>query len=227
MQPYFLPYIGYFQLIATTDKFVIYDNIKYTKKGWINRNRFLLNGKDVTFSIPLSKNSDSLDVRDRHISSEYQRDKLIRQLQAAYRRAPQFDSVFPELAIIINYGSNNLFEYIRHSVERLCRLLCIETKFIISSDVPIDHNLKKQAKVLALCTWLGASQYINTISGAELYSREQFQAAGIDLRFIKTRPIIYPQFGNIFIENLSVIDVLMFNPLDQVKQWARFNYDLI
>lgn len=227
MQPYFLPYIGYFQLIATTDKFVIYDNIKYTKKGWINRNRFLLNGKDVTFSIPLSKNSDSLDVRDRHISPEYQRVKLTRQLQAAYRRAPQFDNVFPELTTIINYDSNNLFEYIRHSVERLCRLFCIETQFIISSHVPIDHSLKKQDKVLALCAWLGASQYINTIGGAELYSRERFQTAGVDLKFIKTKPIIYPQFSNIFIENLSVIDVLMFNPLDQVKQWVRFNYDLI
>ena len=58
MQPYFLPYIGYFQLIEAADVFVVYDNIKYTKKGWINRNRMLRNGSDMVFSLPLKKDSD-------------------------------------------------------------------------------------------------------------------------------------------------------------------------
>jgi hypothetical protein len=227
MQPYFFPYIGYFQLIAATDQFVIYDNVKYTKKGWINRNRFILNGKDSIFTIPLTKDSDFLDVRDRRISPEYQREKLIRQLEAAYRRAPQFDKIFPEIVEIINHDSDNLFEYIHHSAERLCRLLGIEAKFIISSHVPIDHSLIGQDKVLAICRRLGADQYINTIGGVELYSRQQFHAFGIDLKFIKTKPIVYAQFNNDFIPNLSIIDVLMFNPLDKVKQWVRLDYDLI
>ena len=53
MQPYFLPYIGYWQLLSAVDQFVVYDNIKYTKKGWINRNRFLRDGTDAVFTIPL------------------------------------------------------------------------------------------------------------------------------------------------------------------------------
>lgn len=227
MQPYFFPYIGYFQLIAASDKFVIYDNIKYTKKGWINRNRFLLNGKDVVFSIPLVKDSDFLDVRDRSISIEYQRDKLIRQIQAAYRRAPHFEKIFPDIASIVNYGSNNLFEYICHSVEYVCRLLGIETKLIISSHVPVSRNLKGEDKVLAICKELGAKQYINTSGGIGLYSRERFQAEGVDLVFIKTRGIEYQQFEKPFIENLSIIDALMFNSLDQIKHWIQFDYDLI
>jgi NADPH-dependent glutamate synthase beta subunit-like oxidoreductase len=71
MQPYFLPYIGYFQLIATVDRFIVYDNIKYTKKGWINRNRFLQNGKDATFSLPLKKDSDSLDICERELAADF------------------------------------------------------------------------------------------------------------------------------------------------------------
>jgi hypothetical protein len=227
MQPYFFPYIGYFQLIAATDSFVIYDNIKYTKKGWINRNRFLVNGKDATFSIPLVKDSDSLDVRDRQISPYYQREKLTRKIHAAYRGAPQFDKVFPKIAAIINHNSDNLFEYIHHSVDQLCRFLAIDTQLVISSHVPIDHGLRNQEKVIALCAKLGASEYINTIGGVELYTRDQFHSAGIDLKFIKKKSIEYPQFDNSFIPNLSIIDVLMFNPLDQVKQWVRLNYHLI
>ena len=69
MQPYFFPYIGYFQLIGAVDQFVIYDTVKYTKKGWINRNRMLGNGVAVTFTIPLEKASDYLYIRDRKIAA--------------------------------------------------------------------------------------------------------------------------------------------------------------
>ena len=227
MQPYFFPYIGYFQLIAASDQLVIYDNIKYTKKGWINRNRFLLNGKDTIFSIPLAKDSDFLDVRDRRISPEFQREKLVAKFKAAYFRAPQFDSVVPEIAAVIGYGSDNLFEYIRYSVQHLCNLLEIETQFLVSSQVPIDHNLRNQDKVLALCSELNASHYLNPIGGVELYSRERFNVAGIKLNFMKTKPIKYTQFGNVFLPNLSIIDVLMFNTLDQVKLMIRLDYELM
>src|SRR5437868_13460953 len=90
MQPYFLPYIGYFQLIESVDLFVIYDNIKYTKKGWINRNRFLRNGADVVFTVPLRKDSDSLNVRERAVADDFDPRKLVNQVREAYRRAPHF-----------------------------------------------------------------------------------------------------------------------------------------
>jgi len=77
MQPYFLPYIGYFQLMAEVDVLVVYDNIKYTKKGWINRNRISLNGTDVMFSLPLKNDSDALAVRDRQLAADFNRTKLL------------------------------------------------------------------------------------------------------------------------------------------------------
>ena len=97
MQPYFLPYVGYFQLIAAVDLFIVYDNIKYTKKGWINRNRMLLNGTDTTFSLPLRKDSDYLNVVDRELSLDFDRHKLLNQLRGAYIRAPYFNVVWPML----------------------------------------------------------------------------------------------------------------------------------
>src|SRR6476646_6270368 len=94
MQPYFLPYIGYFQLINACDVFIVYDNIKYTKKGWINRNRFLRNGADVLFSLPLRKDSDFLDVRERTIAPDFDPEKVLAALREAYRRAPHFGEAF-------------------------------------------------------------------------------------------------------------------------------------
>lgn len=227
MQPYFLPYIGYFQLIASVDNFIIYDNIKYTKRGWINRNRMLLNGSDATFSLPLKKGSDSLNVVDRELSADFNRAKLLNQFRGAYGRAPQFDQSYPLLERIVRYEDANLFRYIYNSVIQLCQHLGIHPEIRVSSEIAIDHELKGQDKVLALCKFTGASTYINTTGGLELYSREMFDAAGVELNFIKTKPIQYPQFQNFFVMNLSIIDVLMFNPLDQVRKWIYLDHELI
>src|SRR5690349_10134683 len=109
MQPYFFPYIGYFQLINASDLFIVYDNIQYTKKGWINRNRFLQNGKDVLFSIPLKKDSDYLDVRDRDLALDFNKTKLLNQIKAAYQRAPYMNETYPIIEEIIQFDDINLF----------------------------------------------------------------------------------------------------------------------
>lgn len=227
MQPYFLPYIGYFQLIAAVDEFVIYDNIKYTKKGWINRNRFLLNGTDSTFTLPLQSAPDDLDVVERELAEAFNRKKLLNQLRGAYAKAPHFNNVFPLIERVVGNPDNNLFRYIHHSVTQVCAYIGIDTPIIVSSSVPIDHSLKAQAKVLALCKARGAGVYINPIGGSELYAREDFAAEGIELKFHKTSPLEYVQFGNAFAPWLSIVDVLMFNPLERVQDAVFNNYTLV
>ncbi len=226
MQPYFLPYIGYFQLIEAVDLFVIYDNIKYTKKGWINRNRFLVSGEAADFAIPIKKESDSLDVRDRHIAEDFDRKKLLNRLREAYRKAPHFAEIFPLIEGLINYSESNLFGFIYHSVEEICRITGIHTRIIPSSTLNIDHTLKSQDKVLAICKHLGATTYINSIGGRQLYSREAFFAEGVDLQFIQTLSIEYPQFGQQFVPWLSILDVLMFNEPEKLKKLLT-RYDFI
>src|SRR5436190_5443164 len=127
MQPYFMPYIGYWQLLALVDTFVIYDNIQYTKKGWINRNRFLQNGKDALFTLPLKKDSDFLDVSKRFLADDFDRNKLLNQLSASYRKAPQFKTVFPLITSIVNAEHRNLFDYIHDSIQRTAEFLAIRT----------------------------------------------------------------------------------------------------
>ena len=227
MQPYFLPYIGYFQLIASVDQFIVYDNIKYTKKGWINRNRMLLNGADAMFSLPLKKASDSLDVVERELAPDFNRTKLLNQFKGAYGRAPQLKLTYPVLERIVQHDEVNLFRYIHHSIAQLCEHLGIKTEIRVSSEIAIDHELKAQDKVLALCKAVGADTYINTIGGVELYAKDEFRSQGIDLQFIKARPFEYAQFGHVFVPWLSIVDVLMFNPLNTVRDFINENYELI
>lgn len=227
MQPYFLPYIGYFQLISAVDKFIIYDNIKYTKKGWINRNRMLQNGKDIMFSLPLKSASDYLNVHARELASDFNRTRFLNQFKGSYIKAPYFDSTFALLEKIILFEKNNLFDFLHHSIESICLHLSITTTIIKSSTIDIDHTLKSQDKVLALCIAAGAKTYINAIGGLELYSKELFKNKGISLNFIQSNSYEYSQLDNEFIPWLSVIDVLMFNSVENVKHNVFSNYKLI
>lgn len=227
MQPYFFPYIGYFQLVAAVDVFIVYDNIKYTKKGWMNRNRMLQNGKDVMFSLPLKKNSDYLDVCERELAAAFNPDKLLNQFKGTYRSAPHFAETFPLIESIVRYQETNLFRFLHHSMLRTCEHLSIRTDIRISSDIAIDHGLKGQDKVLALCEAVDAETYVNTTGGIELYSKETFREKGIDLKFIKSKPLEYPQFGDTFVPWLSIIDVMMFNSTAEIVSEMIGNFDLL
>jgi hypothetical protein len=225
MQPYFLPYIGYFQLIASVDKFVIYDNIKYTKKGWINRNRMLQNGTDKIFSVALAKASDRLDIVERELSSDFNRQKLLSQFRGCYLKAPYFEDVWPLIERIVSFQDDNLFRYIQNSIVLICGYLDIDTEIIVSSSVVADHDLLSQDRVLSICEALNANTYVNPIGGVELYSSEDFAGVGYDLKFINTDTIEYAQFGSSFVPWLSILDVLMFNSKDQCKQLTFSRYE--
>lgn len=218
MQPYFFPYIGYWQLINAVDKFVIYDNIQYTKKGWFNRNRYLKNGQDAIFTIPLKKDSDFLPVNQRIISQSYDKKHLVSQLQNAYAKAPYKKVHMQVIEKIINFNNDNLFEYIYNSIQEMCHFLNIETPILMASEIAIDHNLKSAEKVMAICKQLNCECYINPEGGKHLYDKEYFKKNGIELKFLNPHIAQYQQFGQAFIERLSIIDVMMFNSKDEINK---------
>jgi hypothetical protein len=228
MQPYFLPYIGYFQLINAVDEFIIYDNIQYTKKGWINRNRILDNGSDKLFTVPLKKDSDYLDVVDRKLSDTWDKDrkKLINSLYTLYHKAPYFEEAYSIVTECLLDDENNLFNFILNSLNRVNKYLDIETSIVISSSIGVDHSLKSQDKVIAICKAEKATTYINAIGGMDLYSKTVFESNELELKFIKSHSITYDQFDGAFVPWLSIVDVMMFNSKDTIKEYLN-SYTLI
>jgi hypothetical protein len=228
MQPYFFPYIGYFQLINSVDTFVIYDNIKFTKKGWINRNRILVNNNEDFMTLPLRRGSDFLNVNERYLSETWDidRKKILNRIFESYKKAPQFENIYPLFESCLNKEEANLFAFIYNSLNQILTYLSITTKIIISSSIQIDHNLKSEDKVIAICEALKASIYINPIGGVELYSKERFNLNGIKLQFQKSNTISYEQYNNEFIPWLSILDVLMFNTRVDVKTFLN-EYQLV
>jgi hypothetical protein len=228
MQPYFFPYIGYFQLINSVDKFIIYDNIQYTKKGWINRNRILVNKKDQLITLPVKKDSDYLNIVERELSESWGKDKnkMLNVIKSSYNKAPYFQETFELISKYLNDSEVNLFKFIYNGIILINDYLEIKTPIVISSTINIDHTLKSQDKVLSLCKKQNSNIYINSIGGIELYNKETFKKNNIELNFIKSNPIQYTQFNNEFVPWLSIIDVMMFNSREQIKEYLN-NYTLI
>jgi hypothetical protein len=228
MQPYFLPYIGYFQLVNAVDTFVIYDNIEFTKKGWIHRNRLLVNGSDDYLTLPLKKDSDFLPVNQRVLATTFASDKIkmLRKIKELYIKAPQFKVIYPMFETIVNSNESNLFHFIFNALQVINDYLEIKTKIIISSSVPVNHELKSQEKVLAICKALEADSYLNAIGGLDLYSKEMFETNEIKLNFIKSNSIVYQQFDNEFVPWLSILDVLFFNTKEKAQEYLQ-HYTII
>src|SRR5690554_3124730 len=214
MQPYFLPYIGYFQLINYVDTFVVYDEIQYTKKGWINRNRIWKNGDFDYITLPLKKDSDYLNINQRTLSDDIKRhiEKTFNKIKATYSKAPFYNETIPVISEILSFNDKNLFSFIFNSILLINKHLDIGTTLVSSSNVEKENikGLKGEKRVLAICKQLQATHYINPIGGVELYSKSNFNNQNLYLQFLHSDSITYTQFGNSFVPSLSIIDVLMF-----------------
>lgn len=218
MQPYFVPYLGYFQLLHAVDRFVIYDDIEFSKSGWVHRNRILVNGAPAWLTLALRHDDDHADIRDRALTDDFRarNAQLLRRVEGTYRRAPRFREAFPLVERILGHDDPELFGFVEHAVRAVAGWLDIRTPIVRSSTLGVDRALKAQDRVLATVAACGASTYVNPPGGVALYDRAAFEARGVALRFLQPEDIVYDQ-GVPFVPKLSIIDVAMHLPVDAIR----------
>ena len=216
MQPYFFPYIGYWQLMEEVDFFVLLDDVNYINRGFINRNFFIVNNKKTRFTLELKKASQNRIIKDISIGSNS--DKILKMISLAYKKSPYFYNFFPLVSKCLkNTDNSNLGDLLYNSINTTRKYLAINTKLLRSSEMLLDRKLKGQYKIIEICKTLKGSKYINNFSGAALYDSVVFNENQIELSFIKSKISQYKQFNNTFIPNLSIIDIAMFNDLKKIR----------
>lgn len=228
MQPYFFPYIGYFQMINAVDVFVFYDDVNFIKRGWINRNKILVNGSECLLTIPCIKASQNKYISDIKINKQHKLYKNIKTtIKYSYKNAPYYDTVFPLIENVFASNTDEISTLAQQSILEIVQYLDIQTDFKISSvDFPESKGMDKADRLISICQANNATQYINAIGGKELYDKEYFQKKGIDLNFLSPNKIEYKQFGPDFTPWLSIIDVLMFNSIEDIKKHLN-EYELL
>lgn len=214
-----MPYIGYWQLMAAVDKYVVYDDVNYIKGGWVSRNNILLNGQKYMFTIILKGASPNKLFNEVEIGDDFR--KFRKTLESAYKKAPYYAETMALLEQIFTCEQKNLGHWMLHQFQCVLDYLGIDTELILSSTIEKNNELRAKDKVKHICHLLGADTYYNAIGGQELYDKADFKSEGIDLAFLETKPIEYKQFSNPFIAGLSMIDVLMFNSKEQIREMLK------
>lgn len=228
MQPYFFPYLGYFQLIIAVDKFIFYDDVNFIKKGWVNRNRIITNNLVNNINLGLIKASQNKKINEISIITD-DFNKTLKTIQHSYSKAPFFKEVY---TLIENYflsltPKNLLSEATANSILKVCEYLGINRSFEFSSEkYPNTRGMERGDRLMAICHENKADKYINPLGGTELYKKEVFKDNKIELQFLKPKLETYQQWGGDFISGLSIIDVLMFNSKTDVKRMLNY-FDLL
>lgn len=232
MQSYFFPYLGYFQLIAAADKFLLYDNLNYIRQGWVHRNRIRLKGRGEFYCAPpLLGASSNVKIRDVRLDpARHWPDRFLDLLGHNYKKAPFFSEVFPVIEQAVRLPATHLSVLNRHGILAVTQFLGIATP-IACDDAPcrpfeeaasaphspwlaaLAREMQtpdiKTLRVLHLCRLEQADAYLNPPGGRELYSRDIFAKNGVELQFLQPTLMPYPQQGDGFLPGLSILDVLM------------------
>src|SRR5438128_3096000 len=211
MQPYFFPYLGYFQLIHASDKFVFYDDVNFIRNGWINRNRLLLGAEPHYFTVPLAGASSFASIRETHFDAANTRwkRKMLATFEAAYKRSPERDAGLQLLEKTLAADTDLIGELARRSVRNVMEYLGLEREVVESSHAYANAQLKGTARVLDICRRDGADTYVNPPGGRELYDAAEFRAAGIELCFLESHFPPYAQGDAAFVPGLSILDAIM------------------
>ena len=227
MQPYYFPYIGYWQLINAVERFVIYDDVNYIKGGWVNRNRLLINGEPAYITAPLEGASPFKRICDIRLQNSMAwQDKLVKMVDNTYRRAPCYSEWFEIIETLIRYDAQNLSDYLVHQLRVLASFIGIHTDFVVTSRCYENSELSGQERIIDICRREGAKIFINPQGGMSLYNQEYFAACGVGLKFILPSNVGYRQFSPVHVPWLSIIDVMMFNTKSQLQKLLN-NYDLV
>jgi len=227
MQPYIFPYIGYFQLINAVDKFIIYDDVNFINKGWINRNNILVSGAPHLFTIPLKDASQNKLINEVELlTNDPWKKKFLKTIQQSYQKAPNYKNVFDLVEEIVYLNTETIHELALHALKKTCIYMGINTEIVSSSAIYKNTNLKAQDRILDICKQENADHYINPVGGMELYDKSKFAKENIQLNFLKSVASPYSQFKNAFVPWLSIIDILMFNDTESINTLLK-EYELI
>lgn len=225
MQPYFFPYIGYFQLIKSVDKFVFFDDVNYINGGWINRNRIIINGQVHYITLHLQEASQNKLINS--ILIDDNRSKLKRTIELSYKKSPNFQSFWPVVDFVLSNETPNASELIIRSVTSVCDYLKINTVFDISGHTYAHtKGLEKTERIIAICEHNNATTYVNAIGGIHLYDKNCFLKHNIDLNFLQSDSVLYKNGAREFVPWLSIIDVLMWNCKERVMDYLN-KYTLV
>lgn len=222
MQPYFLPYLGYYSLIKQADRWIFNDEVQMINKGWIQRNRILKQyGGWGYIMVPLHKHEHTEIIKNITIrNDENWKDKILAQIKHYKNGAPYFYKVyaFLENAFVKNF--NSITEQNAYLIKQTCDYIGMDFDYEILSEMKLNFEQVHDPDdwSLNICKAINQNHYINPILGKQFYNVKKYDNTGIKINFLNWSCTPYKQLHNVFIDGLSIVDVMMFNSPEEINQ---------
>lgn len=216
MQPYLFPYLGYYQLVYSAHQFVIYDEVNYIKRGYINRNNILVNNKSQRFTVPVLSASQNKKITELNFSSDVS--KVLRTMSLAYAKAPYFKEVYPLIESTLQHENRSITAVCKKGLCAVFDYLDIKKNIVTSSELDYERSLSPAQRLVDITRGFDSQHYINSVGGKALYTKQDFKEQGVKLSFLETNQVEYAQPTECFLANLSIIDVLMWCKKSEVRQ---------
>ena len=222
MQPSLFPYIGYYQLVYASDVLIVYDDVNFIKKSYINRNSILVNGHEKLFSMSIHRASQNILIQNLYYAPV---DKLIKTIQMSYCKTPYYKDVIDLITNVLNNENRNISKLNELSIRMVFDYLGISKKIVFASELDYDRTEERANRLIALTKMQSCGHYINSPGGKELYQKEYFDKQGIKLSFIESKITPYTQLAKEFVPYLSMIDILMNCSKEEIIKMLS-NYEL-
>ena len=225
MQPYFLPHLGYFDLIYNSDKWIVFDSVQYIRKGWMNRNRILHPGKKWQYiSVPIQKAHRETAIYNIKIKTDAKwQDKIFAQLTHYKKKAPFYSEVTALLEECFSYEGDSLSGLNKHSLQVVCDYLGISFSPKVFSEMGLEFGKVSGPGdwALRISEALGADVYVNPPGGVDIFDPVAFERRGIEFVFRDITPLEYDCSPYTFVSRLSIVDVLMWNKKEAVLAYVE------
>ena len=219
MQPTYLPWIGYFNLIKNAEIFVVYDSAQFSKQSWQQRNKLRSKDSELILTIPVIKNSINTKINEILISDEKRvLKKHLKTIKLNYSKSNNFDKYISEIENIYDRSYGKLVELNLEIIRFGCKVFDIKTKIVLSSN--IEYEGVKNDALISMCKQLNIDTYISPEGAKGYIDTKLFEKNNINLEFQKYNHPVYNQLDyNDFISHLSFIDFLFNNKTKNFKKW--------
>lgn len=220
MQPYFLPYIGYFQLMSAVDKLVLLDDVTFINGGWINRNRIAVKGAPYWVTLPLAQASQNRRINEIEIVDDPSwRRKTARTVEMSYGSAPFAHDILPLFSDMLKDARGFLSPFLFRQLRRVADYIGIDTAIEDTATIYPKEGRSGQERILDICAREGATGYVNLPGGRNLYDPGLFTSAGIELLFLEPNlPALTLQHSGDDGPSLSILDLLMLNSVATIRE---------
>jgi hypothetical protein len=229
MQPYFFPYLGYFDLINCSDRWIVFDSVQYIRHGWINRNRILHPTEGWSYiTVPVKYSRESL-IMDVSIADDRKwRRRIQGQLQSYKKKAPYYPEVMNLIESCLAFGGDLISQFNVFTLEKVCGYIGIHFDYTIFSEMKLELDAIEGPGdwALRIAQALGANEYVNPQGGEDLFEEKKFVESNIKLTIRNLPTLVYDCPGYEFVPNLSIIDALMWNRPEDIKKYLDDHKDI-